>query len=197
MKILLLKILITMYNFAELLWSDSRPHIELSNPRNSSTIPSMQDRPLLSTENHFDMFGISSIEESQTIRKKKTRTVFSRSQIYQLESTFDMKRYLSSADRTALANSLKLTETQIKIWFQNRRNKWKRQLSADIDTQSCFHIDPCAQVRIPVLCSPYKYHHGFLPGNAQLRSCVGQTPFLNKSLAIQKPFPTLTYTSSA
>ncbi|KAJ8250263.1 hypothetical protein COCON_G00221850 [Conger conger] len=45
--------------------------------------------------------------------KKKTRTVFSRSQVYQLESTFDMKRYLSSSERACLASSLQLTETQM------------------------------------------------------------------------------------
>ncbi|CAF1094391.1 unnamed protein product [Didymodactylos carnosus] len=61
-------------------------------------------------------------------RKKKTRTVFSRSQIFQLEATFDMKRYLSSADRANLAQALHLTEQQVKIWFQNRRNKLKRQI---------------------------------------------------------------------
>jgi hypothetical protein len=66
-------------------------------------------------------------------RKKKTRTVFSRHQVHQLESTFDMKRYLSSSERSQLANSLQLTETQIKIWFQNRRNKWKRQLAAELE----------------------------------------------------------------
>ncbi|KAK2863148.1 hypothetical protein Q5P01_002681 [Channa striata] len=66
-------------------------------------------------------------------RKKKTRTVFSRTQVFQLESTFDLKRYLSSSERARLATSLQLTETQVKIWFQNRRNKWKRQITADIE----------------------------------------------------------------
>ena len=47
------------------------------------------------------------------IRKKKTRTVFSRSQVFQLESTFDLKRYLSSSERAGLAASLQLTETQV------------------------------------------------------------------------------------
>nr|CAH8846552.1 unnamed protein product [Trichobilharzia regenti] len=64
-------------------------------------------------------------------RKKKTRTVFSRNQVYRLESTFAMKRYLSSSERVGLARTLQLTETQVKIWFQNRRNKWKRQIAID------------------------------------------------------------------
>ena len=66
-------------------------------------------------------------------KKKKTRTVFSRNQIYQLENAFEMKRYLSSAERSGLAAQLQLSETQIKIWFQNRRNKWKRQISGEMD----------------------------------------------------------------
>ncbi|KAF7665048.1 hypothetical protein LDENG_00157130 [Lucifuga dentata] len=65
--------------------------------------------------------------------KKKTRTIFSKRQIFQLETTFDMKRYLSSSERACLANSLQLTETQVKIWFQNRRNKLKRQISSDME----------------------------------------------------------------
>ncbi|CAH8846943.1 unnamed protein product [Trichobilharzia szidati] len=64
-------------------------------------------------------------------RKKKTRTVFSRNQVYRLESTFAVKRYLSSSERVGLARTLQLTETQVKIWFQNRRNKWKRQIAID------------------------------------------------------------------
>ncbi|XP_065351118.1 homeobox protein HMX3-like [Cloeon dipterum] len=94
----------------------------------------------------------------QTKRKKKTRTVFSRSQVFQLESTFDMKRYLSSSERAGLAASLHLTETQVKIWFQNRRNKWKRQLAAELEAANMAHA---AQrlVRVPIL-----YHEGAAPG---------------------------------
>lgn len=90
-------------------------------------------------------------------RKKKTRTVFSRSQVFQLESTFDVKRYLSSSERAGLAASLHLTETQVKIWFQNRRNKWKRQMTAD---QEAAHVPNSTQriVRVPIL-----YHDGATP----------------------------------
>uniref|UniRef100_A0A665X501 Homeobox domain-containing protein n=1 Tax=Echeneis naucrates TaxID=173247 RepID=A0A665X501_ECHNA len=71
--------------------------------------------------------------DAKTMVKKKTRTIFSKRQIFQLEATFDVKRYLSSSERACLASSLQLTETQVKIWFQNRRNKLKRQLSTDME----------------------------------------------------------------
>ncbi|KAI6201246.1 CBN-MLS-2 protein [Aphelenchoides besseyi] len=65
------------------------------------------------------------------IRKKKTRTVFSRSQVSQLEMAFNESKYLNSTQRSQLALLLSLTETQVKIWFQNRRNKWKRQSNGE------------------------------------------------------------------
>lgn len=84
-------------------------------------------------------------------RKKKTRTVFSRSQVFQLESTFDIKRYLSSSERAGLAASLHLTETQVKIWFQNRRNKWKRQLAAELEAANLSHAAAQRIVRVPII----------------------------------------------
>ncbi|KTG06381.1 hypothetical protein cypCar_00002704 [Cyprinus carpio] len=98
----------------------------------------------------FDERSGPDSSEPGSARKKKTRTVFSRSQVFQLESTFDMKRYLSTSERAGLAASLHLTETQVKIWFQNRRNKWKRQLAADLEAVNFNH---CSQriVRVPIL----------------------------------------------
>ncbi|XP_023785061.1 homeobox protein HMX3-like [Cyanistes caeruleus] len=74
-----------------------------------------------------------------------------RSQVFQLESTFDMKRYLSSSERAGLAASLHLTETQVKIWFQNRRNKWKRQLAAELEAANLSHAAAQRIVRVPIL----------------------------------------------
>ncbi|XP_072319208.1 homeobox protein HMX1 [Eucyclogobius newberryi] len=101
-----------------------------------------------------DAEDAQSSQDSHSCRKKKTRTVFSRSQVFQLESTFDVKRYLSSTERAGLAATLQLTETQVKIWFQNRRNKWKRQLAADLEVS---HFPNSGQriVRVPIL-----YHEG-------------------------------------
>ncbi|KAK1791911.1 hypothetical protein P4O66_013889 [Electrophorus voltai] len=93
----------------------------------------------------------SSPKKSKMTAKKKTRTIFSKRQIFQLESTFDMKRYLSSAERACLANSLQLTETQVKIWFQNRRNKLKRQLSTEMDGPNVELGDGGKTVQLPSL----------------------------------------------
>lgn len=58
--------------------------------------------------------------------KRKPRVLFSQSQVLELERRFRQQRYVSSQDREILAQSLNLTATQVKIWFQNRRYKSKR-----------------------------------------------------------------------
>ncbi|OWF43850.1 homeobox protein Hmx-like [Mizuhopecten yessoensis] len=83
------------------------------------------------SQNELDSPNCSSNTNNNTKLKKKTRTVFSRAQIFYLEAAFDAKRYLSSAERAELALTLHLSETQVKVWFQNRRNKWKSQMTDD------------------------------------------------------------------
>ncbi|XP_043239183.1 ventral anterior homeobox 1-like [Amphibalanus amphitrite] len=59
-------------------------------------------------------------------KRKKARTTFTGHQIFELERQFEIKKYLGSAERTEMAKLLDVTETQVKIWFQNRRTKWKK-----------------------------------------------------------------------
>ncbi|XP_023216875.1 homeobox protein Nkx-3.2-like [Centruroides sculpturatus] len=68
------------------------------------------------------------VEEAAKPRKKRSRAAFSHAQVYELERRFSHQRYLSGPERADLAQALKLTETQVKIWFQNRRYKTKRRL---------------------------------------------------------------------
>ena len=60
-------------------------------------------------------------------KSRRARTAFTYEQLVALENKFKQTRYLSVCERLNLALSLNLTETQVKIWFQNRRTKWKKQ----------------------------------------------------------------------
>ncbi|OWK62368.1 T-cell leukemia homeobox protein 1 [Lonchura striata] len=61
-------------------------------------------------------------------KKKKPRTSFTRLQICELEKRFHRQKYLASAERAALAKALKMTDAQVKTWFQNRRTKWRQRV---------------------------------------------------------------------
>lgn len=61
------------------------------------------------------------------LRKKRSRAAFTHAQVFELERRFSQQKYLSGPERAGLAAMLKLTETQVKIWFQNRRYKTKRR----------------------------------------------------------------------
>nr|XP_006002898.1 PREDICTED: homeobox protein Nkx-6.3 [Latimeria chalumnae] len=60
-------------------------------------------------------------------RKKHTRPTFTGHQIFALEKTFEQTKYLAGPERARLAYSLGMTESQVKVWFQNRRTKWRKK----------------------------------------------------------------------
>lgn len=67
------------------------------------------------------MYESQNSSQSLQNRKKRSRAAFSHAQVYELERRFAAQKYLSGPERADLARGLKLTETQVKIWFQNRR----------------------------------------------------------------------------
>ena len=81
--------------------------------------------------------------------RRKPRVLFSQAQVFELERRFKQQRYLSAPEREQLAQLLKLTSTQVKIWFQNRRYKCKRMRQDK--TIELASIGPPRRVTVPVL----------------------------------------------
>ncbi|KAL1420533.1 hypothetical protein MTO96_000509 [Rhipicephalus appendiculatus] len=74
-------------------------------------------------------------------KPRRRRTAFTQAQLAFLEAKFRYQKYLSVSDRGSVAEALRLTETQVKTWYQNRRTKWKRQSQLKADQLRRPHPD--------------------------------------------------------
>ncbi|KAL3863788.1 hypothetical protein ACJMK2_005523 [Sinanodonta woodiana] len=72
-------------------------------------------------------------------KPKRIRTAFLPSQLLQLEKAFEKSHYVVGQERKDLALKLQLSETQVKVWFQNRRTKVKRVKTEDEESNCPSH----------------------------------------------------------
>ncbi|XP_062307982.1 homeobox protein Nkx-6.3 [Osmerus eperlanus] len=79
-------------------------------------------------------------------RKKHTRPTFSGHQIFALEKTFEQTKYLAGPERARLAYSLGMTESQVKVWFQNRRTKWRKKSASEPSSTQVAHGEQGGEV---------------------------------------------------
>ncbi|XP_048405472.2 homeobox protein DBX2-like [Stegostoma tigrinum] len=77
------------------------------------------------------------VSHSKVRRGILRRVVFSEEQRKALEKTFQKQKYISKTDRKKLATHLGLKDSQVKIWFQNRRMKWRNTKERELLTQGC------------------------------------------------------------
>ncbi|KAL2083334.1 hypothetical protein ACEWY4_021107 [Coilia grayii] len=109
----------------------------------ASSVSSRQECPLSEEQEDVDsntsgtVCEVGTTDDTRRLKRRRSdhgctkprraRTAFTYEQLVALENKFRATRYLSVCERLNLALSLSLTETQVKIWFQNRRTKWKKQ----------------------------------------------------------------------
>merc|ERR1712223_1553657 len=88
-------------------------------------------------------------------QRRKRRVLFTQAQVYELERRFKQQKYLSAPEREHLASLIHLTPTQVKIWFQNHRYKYKRQAKEKSMTEHSPSSQPSQssprRVAVPVL----------------------------------------------
>ncbi|XP_034037455.1 homeobox protein Nkx-2.5 [Thalassophryne amazonica] len=117
-------------------------------------------------------------------RRRKPRVLFSQAQVYELERRFKQQRYLSAPERDHLAGVLKLTPTQVKIWFQNRRYKCKRQRQ-DQSLEMVSLPPPPRRVSVlvrdgkPCLAESAAYSPSYSMAHINHFTCNNYTPFSN------------------
>ncbi|XP_025028516.1 pancreas/duodenum homeobox protein 1, partial [Python bivittatus] len=97
----------------------------LEQPRAPLPFPWMKSTKSHAWKGQWAGTGGSYVVEPE--ENKRTRTAYTRAQLLELEKEFLFNKYISRPRRVELAVMLNLTERHIKIWFQNRRMKWKKE----------------------------------------------------------------------
>lgn len=66
-------------------------------------------------------------------KKKRVRTIYTPEQLERLEKEFERTQYMVGHDRLSLAAELNLSEVQVKVWYQNKRIKFRKGMQLDLE----------------------------------------------------------------
>ncbi|XP_044739862.1 homeobox protein Hox-B5b-like [Chrysoperla carnea] len=92
----------------------------------SGSLTHHQQRSTDRATNKHTSGGAFNGSHKKTAKSKRVRTIFTPDQLERLEAEFERQQYMVGPERLYLAHTLQLTEAQVKVWFQNRRIKWRK-----------------------------------------------------------------------
>ncbi|XP_075816572.1 homeobox protein DBX2 [Microtus pennsylvanicus] len=118
----------------------SKPFLLSAQPFYSACCGGSCRRPASPTAFSREEHGLPLLTQDSNSKARRgilRRAVFSEDQRKALERMFQKQKYISKTDRRKLAVSLGLKESQVKIWFQNRRMKWRNSKEKEVLSNRC------------------------------------------------------------
>ncbi|XP_067124001.1 choline O-acetyltransferase-like [Centruroides vittatus] len=114
-------------------------------------ISSFKNAPSTDTEKFAQNLHASLMELKELCKKKRSRTAFINVQLLTMEREFNSSHYMSKERKRELTEILNLSE-QVKVWFQNRRMKYKEQM---LRKSTCGETRANSVVSVPTSSTSY------------------------------------------